>query len=96
MNVGVIGGTGTLGPHIVRALIDRGVRPRVITRDAERAADALPAAVDLVATDIYSHDDVVRATSDLDSLLLLSSHAIDMTDLQLRIIRAVRQTPTRS
>lgn len=96
--VTLIGATGTIGPHVVAALADRGVRPRVLTRDAERARTVLgdlADGADIAEVDITDHDAVLAATAGASSLLLLTSHAHDMTDVQLRIIRALRRTDIR-
>lgn len=90
--VAVIGGTGTLGPGIVTALLERGAAVRVLTRDVERARGLLPAEAQLRQTDLLDHDDVIAATADVAAVLLLTPHALDMTDVQLRIIRALRRT----
>ena len=90
--VAVIGGTGTLGPGIVNSLLARGSRVRVLTRNAERATGLLPSEVQVRQTDLLDHDDVLAASQGVSSLLLLTSHAHDMSDVQLRIIRALRRT----
>jgi uncharacterized protein YbjT (DUF2867 family) len=93
--VAVIGATGTIGPHVVRSLQDRGATIRVITRDAERAGTLLPPSVEIRETDIGDHDSIIEAVGGSAALLLLTSHAHDMADVQLRIIRALRRTDVR-
>lgn len=39
----LIGATGNVGPHVARAVIERGAAARVLTRNAQRAAGILPA-----------------------------------------------------
>jgi NAD(P)H dehydrogenase (quinone) len=95
MTVALIGGTGTIGPHVVRSLQARDADVRVITRDAERARSVLPPSVELREADITDHDSIIAAVRGASSLLLLTSHAHDMTDVQLRIIRALRRTDVR-
>lgn len=93
--VAVIGATGTVGPHVVRSLQARDATIRVITRDAKRAGTLLPDSVDIRETDITDHDSIIEAVAGSSALLLLTSHAHDMTDVQLRIIRALRRTSVR-
>ncbi len=50
---------------------------------------------EIVEVDITDHDAVIAATTGASSLLLLTSHAHDMTDVQLRIIRALRRSDIR-
>lgn len=95
MTSAVIGGTGTIGPHVVRSLQAHGAEVRVITRDAGRARDLLPGSVEIRETDITDHDSIIAAAAGASSLLLLTSHAHDMTDVQLRIIRALRRSDVR-
>lgn len=95
MTVAVIGGTGTSGTSIVAALAERGVPVRVLTRDAQRAANVVDSRAEIRQTDIASHDDIIAACRDADAVLLLTSHAFDMADLQLRIIRALRRIDTK-
>jgi uncharacterized protein YbjT (DUF2867 family) len=95
MTVAVIGATGTIGPHIVRSLQARDATVRVITRDAERAGTLLPGPVEIRPADITDHDSIIEAVAGASSLLLLTSHAHDMTDVQLRIIRALRRSEVR-
>jgi len=93
--VAVIGATGTIGPYIVWSLQARGAAVRIITRDACRAQALLPGPVEIRGIDITNHDAVIDAMAGVSALLLLTSHAQDMTDIQLRIIRALRRTGVR-
>lgn len=95
MTVLVLGATGNVGPHVVRALLDGDVATRVLTRDADRAARVLAPGADIQQGD-PGDDDTVRAAADgVTSVFLLTPHDHDMTDLQLRIIRALRRSDTR-
>jgi uncharacterized protein YbjT (DUF2867 family) len=92
MTVAVIGGTGTVGPFVVSSLLARGADVRVLARDGDRARSILGDEPEIRQADIGDHDQVIAACSGAESVLLLTSHAHDMTDLQLRIIRALRRT----
>jgi uncharacterized protein YbjT (DUF2867 family) len=91
VTVAVIGATGTVGPFVVSSLRARGADVRVLTRDADRAKSMLASGIDIRPVDIADHDEVIAACTGVASVLLLTSHAHDMTDLQLRIIRALRR-----
>lgn len=93
MTVLVLGATGVVGPHVVRALVARGVPTRVLTRNVGHATEVLPAGVDIRAGDPAQDADVVAAAHGVDALFLLSSHGHEMADLQLRVIRALRRVP---
>jgi NAD(P)H dehydrogenase (quinone) len=91
VTVAVIGATGTVGPCVVSSLQARGADVRVLTRDADRAKSILGPGIEIRPVDIGEHDQVLAACTGVASVLLLTSHAHDMTDLQLRIIRALRR-----
>ncbi|QEO13890.1 NAD(P)H-binding protein [Agromyces intestinalis] len=91
MTVLVTGATGNIGPHVVEALVAQGTPTRVISRDAARARGILPDAVDVVEGDLYAGA-VDAALDGVDAVFLLTPHAFDMADLQLRIIREVRRS----
>ncbi|TCK21452.1 NAD(P)H-binding protein [Pseudonocardia endophytica] len=95
MGVLVLGATGTVGPHVVTALLGRGAGPRVLTRNAARARTILPAGTELVEGDPGDDSTVAAAAEGADAVFLLSEHDHDMSDLQLRIIRALRRTGAR-
>ncbi len=95
MSVLLLGATGTVGPHVVNGLLDRGEQPRVLTRNAAHARGVLPATVELVEGDPGDDETVMRATRGAQSVFLLTEHDHAMTDLQLRIIRALRRSGSR-
>jgi uncharacterized protein YbjT (DUF2867 family) len=53
--IGIAGGTGKLGTHVVRLLVDQGRQVRVLTRDTNRASP-LPRGVEVVTGDIRSKE----------------------------------------
>lgn len=55
----VTGATGSIGPHVVRALVDAGVAVRVLVRDAAAA----PAGVDVSVGDLRDPEAVRRAVA---------------------------------
>ena len=50
--IAVTGATGTVGRELVRLLVERGQRPRVITRDVRVAGLALGPDVELARADL--------------------------------------------
>jgi NAD(P)H dehydrogenase (quinone) len=92
MTVAVIGATGTLGPHVVRSLHRLHSNVRALTRDTTRARRILGDKVDVHLVDLSDDQSVAEGCRDVSSVLLLTSHAHDMTDVQLRVMRALRRT----
>jgi NAD(P)H dehydrogenase (quinone) len=88
----IVGATGTVGPHVVRALAARGVPARVLARDGDHARAVLPAGTDIRVGDPGADDDLLAAADGCTALFLLTSHDRQMADLQLRIIRGLRRT----
>ncbi|MBJ7598497.1 SDR family oxidoreductase [Candidatus Nephthysia bennettiae] len=64
----VAGGTGTLGTQLVRRLLARGLRVRVLTRDAARVSDH-DEHLEVVEADVRSHSSVVRAMAEVDTVV---------------------------
>jgi NAD(P)H dehydrogenase (quinone) len=88
MTVLVLGSTGNVGPHVVRALQQRDVPVRVVVRDAAKAA----AGVEVVEGDLHHGPTVAAAAEGVESVFLLTPHGYDMAETQLRIIRELRRT----
>ncbi|HWD02875.1 MAG TPA: NmrA family NAD(P)-binding protein [Amycolatopsis sp.] len=95
MTVLVLGATGTIGPHVVAGLRARGAATRVLTRNSSRAREILPGDVDVVEGNPGDDDTIVRAADGAQSVFLLTEHSHDMSDVQLRVIRALRRSGTR-
>ena len=95
MSVLVLGGTGNVGPHVVSELRALGETPRVLVRDAARARELLGADVEVVGGDATDPAVLAGALDGVDSVFLLTPHAFDMADFQLRVIRELRRTGIR-
>jgi uncharacterized protein YbjT (DUF2867 family) len=65
----VTGATGNTGRHLVPALLEAGVRVRALVRHPLTAG--LPAAVDVIAGDLTSPDDIAHAAEGADAAFLL-------------------------
>lgn len=86
MEVLVLGPTGTIGPHVVAGLVERGERPRVLARRPEHAASLLPDEVTIVPGDFTRGDDLDRAMDGIDSVFLLTPHGEEMAELQTAVV----------
>ena len=95
MTVLLLGATGTVGPHVVSALLERDNQPRVLTRNAAHARVVLPETVELVEGDPGDDDTLTQAAEGADAVFVLTEHDHAMSDLQLRIIRALRRSGAR-
>lgn len=92
MTVLVLGSTGTVGPHVVRALLAQGTQTRVIVRNGDKARQILGPAVEVIEGDINDPAILHSATDGVDALFLLTPHGNAQADLQLRVIRELRRT----
>jgi uncharacterized protein YbjT (DUF2867 family) len=80
----VIGGTGSLGGHIARALLERGAKPRLLVRPGSRGklAPELAAAAEVVEDEAGAFEGVHTVVSAVQG----GPDAI--VDTQLRLLRA--------
>ena len=70
---GRIGATGTVGSALVDQLAAAGVRVRALVRDARRAGDRLPAAVELVQGDLARPDTLAAVFAGMERVFLATS-----------------------
>jgi uncharacterized protein YbjT (DUF2867 family) len=68
MTIAVTTPTGTVGRHVVRALLRAGARPRVLLRDPSRLDPQVRDLLDPVVVDQFDADSVVAATRGVDTL----------------------------
>jgi dihydroflavonol-4-reductase len=68
----VTGGTGFLGKHLVRSLVDDGKRVRVLTRSSKSAQD-LSSSVEIIVGDITNADACSTAMQDVDTVFHLAA-----------------------
>ncbi len=70
--IAVTGATGTVGRELVRLLVERGHRPRVITRDARVASLVFGHDVELAQADLDQPETLPAALAGADRVFLLS------------------------
>jgi len=73
MNYLITGPTGNIGSLVVNRLLDRGERPRVLVRDAQKARLRFGDRVDIFAGDFSNATSMTEALSGVDAFLLVSS-----------------------
>ncbi|MET0843580.1 MAG: NmrA family NAD(P)-binding protein [Mycetocola sp.] len=96
MSILVIGATGRLGPHIVRALDDAGAPVTALVRDRDKAAAVLPAGAHLVPGDFRAGGEQLdQLLSSVEELVLLTPHGPDMAAVQLALVDAAARRGVR-
>ena len=76
MKILVIGGTGTVGSHVIRELLARGAGVRALVRSKEASAK-LPARVEPATGELLDPESVRKAMEGVDKLYLLNAVAPD-------------------
>lgn len=95
MRVFVSGATGKLGPHIVSALCERGVRVTALVRQPDRAQRVLGSSVDLLRGSFADAAVVREGLAAADAFLLLTPHGPEMATTQNALIDLASETGTR-
>jgi len=89
MSILVIGATGRLGPHIVRALAEADAPVAALVRDPAKAAEVLPAATTMVLGDFRARPEQLdQLLAGVDEMVLLTPHGPDMASDQLDLVAA--------
>lgn len=65
----VAGGTGVLGSRLVDRLLNRGLRVRILTRDASRVLQRDRENLEVVVGDVRVREDVAQATTGVDTVV---------------------------
>ena len=73
MNYLITGATGNIGSLVVNRFLDRGERPRVLVRDAQKARLRYGDLVDIFAGDFSDATSMAAALSGVDAFLMVSS-----------------------
>lgn len=90
----IIGGTGTVGSHVVRTLVARGEQVRVMTSSAEKAG-RLPRGVEGVVANLEKKETLAAACAGVDGVFLLVALAQNETAQGLAAVEAARQAKVR-
>ena len=69
----IVGGTGNVGRHVVPALLEKGERVRVLTRDPERARGLLGAGAEIVPGDLSEPSSVRPALEGVERVYLATN-----------------------
>src|SRR5438552_16476924 len=85
----VIGGTGTVGSHVVRGLLERGVGVRVLTRSQERAR-ALPPGAEAVLGDLLQPQPLLPLLEGVEAAFVALSSGPEELEAGLAALRLVR------
>jgi dihydroflavonol-4-reductase len=85
MQILVTGGTGFLGEHVVRCLLDRGHDVRVLARSRSPLLDALD--VDMVRGDVLAGDELAAAMAGCDAVMHLAGLVSREPDEGQRMMR---------
>lgn len=91
MEILVIGGTGTVGSHVVRGLARGGHSVRVLIRTAERAGAVPEGASGIVVGDLRKPASLGRALAGMEGVFLCTAMAQDETAQGLAAVRAAKE-----
>src|ERR1700761_1506597 len=70
----VTGATGNIGSLVTRVLIERGVRPYILVRDASRARELFGEAAEILVGDLSANQhSLAAAFAGMDTLFLVNS-----------------------
>lgn len=90
----VIGGTGTVGGQVVRALLERGESVRVLVRSAAKA-EGLPAGAVPAQGDLQKPETLDGAFAGAGGVFLLNALSEDETEQGIRAVNAAKRAGAR-
>ncbi|MCX7013061.1 MAG: NmrA family NAD(P)-binding protein [Candidatus Sumerlaeota bacterium] len=94
MNTLVIGGTGTVGGHVISDLLRAGSSVRCLTRSKDKLRN-FPVRVDGVIGDLEDPKSLPKAFEGMDSMFLLVGLAQNETELGLNAVNAAKDAGLR-
>jgi uncharacterized protein YbjT (DUF2867 family) len=86
--IAVTGATGTVGRELVRLLLERGQRPRVITRDVRAAGLVFGPDVELAQADLDRPETLPAALAGADQVFLLSPPTFGQVGRERHLVTA--------
>jgi uncharacterized protein YbjT (DUF2867 family) len=92
MTILVTGATGNVGVHVVRELVERGLRVRAFVRDPARAAALLGDDVELAVGDYADPASVRRALDGVERPFLACSNIPRQTEYEIGAIHVAKAT----
>lgn len=92
--IAVVGATGTMGGHVLDALVARHTNVRVLVRH-RRSDDTFPSGVTQVVADLHDEQTLRTALADVRAALYISPHDTDEEQLAANFVRAAEATGTR-
>lgn len=81
MTIGVVTPRGRVGSHVLRMLVQAGVRPRALLRDPATLEPAIACHVDAAPVDVWDAPTVAEATRGLEAVYWVSPTAFDRDPL---------------
>ena len=94
MSILVIGGTGTVGSHVVRSLLTKGEAVRILTRSADHA-DLLPLGASGIIGDLCKPETLRCAMKGIDRVFLVSPLSPTETEEGLATVAAASRAGVR-
>ena len=91
MKILVIGGTGSVGSHVVRELLARKADPVVLTRSAEKAR-SLPAGVEGAVGDLLDPGTVRSVFKSVDGVFMITAVSTTETHEGLMAVNGARMS----
>jgi uncharacterized protein YbjT (DUF2867 family) len=94
MSILVIGGTGTVGSHVVRGLLAKGEAVRILTRSADHA-DLLPLGASGIIGDLRKPETLGWAMKGIDRVFLVTPLSPTETEEGLAVVAAANRAGVR-
>jgi len=87
----VIGGTGNIGSEVVRLLVEKGADFKVLARDKTKAAESLPAGVEIVEGDLQQPETIDAAMQSVDKMFLVTPLHLEQVSMKSTAIQAAKR-----
>ena len=94
-NILLAGGTGTVGREIVKGLVARGLSPRVLSRDPDKALSLLGPSVEIVRGDYMQPASLAAALRGVDVAYLATTPGPELAEQEGAFIDAARTAKLR-